>query len=509
MKSLKYSLSYLKISQILQCRKFSSKSKWQSVIGLEIHAQIAAQSKLFSRAGTNFGAPVNTQVSLLDCGIPGTLPCLNRRCVEAAVLTGLALNCKINLTSEFDRKHYFYADIPTGYQITQQRKPIAQDGYIEFLDGKIEKKKVHIKQIQLEQDSGKSLHDSANERSLIDLNRAGMGLMEIVFEPELHSAEEAANMVNDLILVLKKLKTCDCKMDEGSLRVDANISVHRPDEPLGVRTEIKNLNSVRAMVKAIEFEIQRQIQVLREGGKVVNETRGFDPSSNQTVPMRDKEAKQDYRFMPEPNLTPLRLDDDPDMISDRVNVAHLRSQIPKMPDKIRSEIMNQYNVDLQIANQLIRNESLFDYFARTISNRSIPGKKVYHAIVTDLSAKLFERGLEFDPSYIKPEDLGMMVELLFKKKISNFVYEELIGLYLDGEQKNPTEVVEEKGWFVIDDSEELKKLCQTAMDQLPKAVSDYRRGKKRAINALAGQVKKISGGMADMNLVTRILKDLL
>ncbi|KAJ8868025.1 hypothetical protein PR048_031834 [Dryococelus australis] len=335
----------------------TSRSKWHSVVGLEIHAQIMSSSKLFSGASVQFGSPVNQCVSLFDAAIPGTLPVLNRRCVEAGVLTALALSCRVNPVSRFDRKHYFYADLPAGYQITQQRAPLATGGQLQFqvyvpgAHSKPYTKMCGIHQLQLEQDSGKSLHDDEAARTLIDLNRAGVPLMEIVFEPDLADGEEAAALVRELVIILQRLGTCSCKMDEGALRVDANVSVHHPGDPLGVRTEIKNIGSVRAVAHAVQFEIERQVSVLDAGGNVINETRLWDAVYNQTLPMRDKEVVQDYRFMPEPNLPPLKVElntvGSPD--SDILSVPALRAELPELPADTRRRLCEQYQLSPETA----------------------------------------------------------------------------------------------------------------------------------------------------------------
>ena len=294
----------------------NSNDAWISTIGLEVHAQLLSKTKLFSRASAAYGHAANSQVSFFDAAIPGTLPVINKKAVDLATKAALALNCRINPVSTFDRKHYFYADLPTGYQITQQRKAIANDGHLDFIVMKSPTvkesygKRASIIQLQLEQDSGKSMHDDKSNQTLVDLNRCGSGLIEIVFGPDLFDGEDAAGLVKELSLVLQWLDICTCQMEEGALRVDANVSV-RPfgSDQLGVRTEVKNINSVRGLVNAIEFEVDRQIEILESGGLIENETRSYDGNSKTTVPMRDKEVKQDYRFMPEPNLPPLRLKD--------------------------------------------------------------------------------------------------------------------------------------------------------------------------------------------------------
>ncbi|CAG2161617.1 unnamed protein product [Oppiella nova] len=324
--------NYRKLSSLLDELCPEVMSQYSAVIGLEVHSQISCSSKLFSSSGTSYLSSPNSQVSVFDCALPGTLPVLNRKCVESAVKTALALNCHVWKRSLFDRKHYFYADMPAGYQITQQRHPLATNGFIEFIvdgdhhsDGYM--KRSALKQIQLEQDSGKSLQDEDNNRSLVDLNRAGVGLMEFVFEPDLTSAAEAVSLVKELILILRTLRTCSCRMNEGVLRVDANISVRKPNQPLGVRTEVKNLNSFRFIGSAIEYEIKRQIAVIESGGRVINETRMYDMKTKETAVMRDKEVVQDYRFMPEPNLPPILLRDDNDLNSDLINISDFEREI--------------------------------------------------------------------------------------------------------------------------------------------------------------------------------------
>ncbi|KAL1130890.1 hypothetical protein AAG570_012131, partial [Ranatra chinensis] len=333
----------------------SRQSKWLSVVGLEIHAQINTVSKLFSGSPTSFGSAPNSNVSLFDAAIPGTLPVLNKKCIEAGVITALALSCRVNPLSTFDRKHYFYADLPAGYQITQQRAPLASDGQLSFQVftpgvNKMPYQKISkIKQIQLEQDSGKSFHDEIEKKSLIDLNRAGIPLMELVFEPDLNDGEEAAALIKELSLILLTIDTCTCKMEEGALRVDANISVSQNSGNLGTRTEIKNIGSVRGVAKAVDFEIERQIEILENGGEIVNETRAWDPTTGVTLPMRDKEVKQDYRFMPEPNLLPLRLNVGGNRIEGLINVEDLRRKVPELPEDTRQKLIRDYGLPATFA----------------------------------------------------------------------------------------------------------------------------------------------------------------
>lgn len=314
-----------------------------------------SRSKLFSGSSTEFGLPVNTAVSFFDASTPGTLPVLNRECVGAGLKTALALNCSVNPVSMFDRKHYFYADMPNGYQITQQRQPLATDGHLDLLilgpnTKKPYKKSVRLIQLQLEQDSGKSLHDECAGQSLVDLNRAGVPLMELVFAPDLSDGEEAAALVKELTLILTRLGTCSCRMEEGALRVDANVSVNRVGDALGTRTEIKNIGSVRAVANAIAFEIQRQIRVKEEGGVIHNETRAWNANSRETVSMRDKEVLQDYRFMPEPNLPPLHVNTSEEEVKESVfNVKDIRMELPELPEETRRKLCETYELSLEAA----------------------------------------------------------------------------------------------------------------------------------------------------------------
>ncbi|XP_031230093.1 glutamyl-tRNA(Gln) amidotransferase subunit B, mitochondrial isoform X2 [Mastomys coucha] len=391
--------------------------KWAAVVGLEIHAQISSNSKLFSGAQVCFAAPPNSLVSYFDASLPGTLPVLNRRCVEAAVMTGLALNCRINKKSLFDRKHYFYADLPAGYQITQQRLPIAASGLLTYsiLLGKkhsqVTTKTVRIKQIQLEQDSGKSLHDDLRSQTLIDLNRAGVGLLEVVLEPDLCCGEEAALAVRELQLILQALGTSQANMAEGQLRVDANISVHHPGEPLGVRTEVKNLNSLRFLARAIDYEIQRQITELENGGEILNETRSFDYKLGCTVPMRDKEGKQDYRFMPEPNLPPLVLYDDtslpPDADSQQViNIDQLRNMLPELPSATRERLVQQYGMLPEHSFALLNEVGLLEFFQNVIKETRAEPKKVTNWVLNTFLCYLKQQNLAVsERKWFKTQDL--------------------------------------------------------------------------------------------------------
>ncbi|KAF6306272.1 glutamyl-tRNA amidotransferase subunit B [Rhinolophus ferrumequinum] len=450
--------------------------EWAAVVGLEIHAQISSNSKLFSGSQVHFAAPPNSLVSFFDASLPGTLPVLNRRCVEAAVMTGLALNCRINKKSLFDRKHYFYADLPAGYQITQQRLPIAVNGslaYSVFVGKKrsqVINKTVRIKQIQLEQDSGKSLHDDLRSQTLIDLNRA-----------------------------------------EGQLRVDANISVHHPGEPLGVRTEVKNLNSARFLAKAIDYEIQRQISELENGGEILNETRSFDYKLGCTVPMRDKEGKQDYRFIPEPNLPPLLLYDsaslpagtDPQQV---INIDRIRERLPELPSVTRDKLIQQYGMLPEHSLTLLNEVGLLEFFQNVIKETRAEPKKVTSWVLNTFLGFLKQQNLAVSESPVTPSALAELLNLLDRKTISSSAAKQVFAELWKSEGKTPAQIVSEKKLELMQDRETLEQLCHATMEQHPHVVMDMKKGNPRAINKLIGLVRKATLSRADPTVIKEILE---
>ncbi|KAK4876724.1 hypothetical protein RN001_009230 [Aquatica leii] len=488
------------------------KSKWKSVVGLEVHAQIQSQSKLFSAAGTRFASGVNQNVSLFDAATPGTLPVLNKRCVEAGVLTALALNCRVNAVSMFDRKHYFYSDLPAGYQITQQRSPLANDGLLEFhvYTPGVHKtpyvKKSKIKQIQLEQDSGKSLHD--DDRSLVDLNRAGIPLMEIVFEPDLGDGEEAAALIKELVVILQRLNTCSCKMEEGALRVDANVSIHKPNDSLGVRTEIKNIGSVRAVAGAITYEIKRQIAVLERGGTITNETRSWNSISKVTVPMRDKEEKQDYRYMPEPNLPPLYLAIGPSNWG-CLNVDNLKASIPELPNETRNRLKNDYNLTPEQAVILVNESKLLDIFNETVLRMKLNAKLMANILINDFLSLIHKEKKVLEDITIPVEFLAETVMLLQKSAINRKTAQLLLKEMLSLPKDTPSEIVRSRGWYQITNEEELRTICKTVIKENPKILNQYLNGKLIVFDAFLGKIVAKSEGKADMSQVPSILKEVL
>ncbi|KAG9259940.1 glutamyl-tRNA(Gln) amidotransferase subunit B, mitochondrial [Astyanax mexicanus] len=488
------------------------------VVGLEIHAQIHSNSKLFSSSRVTFYSPPNSSVAFLDASLPGTLPVLNKRCVEAAVITGLAFNCTINRKSLFDRKHYFYADMPAGYQITQQRLPIAVNGLLNYsyLGGKkrgqVMSRRVRIKQIQLEQDSGKSLHDEQNSQTLIDLNRAGVGLMELVMEADMSCGDEAAAAVRELQLILQALDTCQGNMSEGQLRVDANVSVHRPGEPLGVRTEVKNINSARFVARAIDYEIQRQIKVLESGGTVVNETRAFDNKSGTTVSMRDKEGLQDYRFMPEPNLPPLFVYEgvasvpagvDPAQV---VLIDRLEAELPELPGVRRARLVEQYRILPEHSFTLVNEDGLVDYFERVIQNAKAEPRKVIGWVMQELLSNLHQQGLKVTQSPVSAEALADLLNVLESGHISSSAAKVVFQEMWKTPEKTVRQLVKELDLGLVSDQEQLLKICQRVVDTHPEQVQVIRAGNKKVLNKLMGAVQKETKGRADPVQVKALLE---
>ncbi|GAV04287.1 hypothetical protein RvY_14590 [Ramazzottius varieornatus] len=490
---------------------------WSGVIGLEIHAQIKSKSKLFSGSGTEFSAPSNTQVSLFDCATPGTLPVLNRRCVEAAVKTAFALNCTINPVSLFDRKHYFYADLPTGYQITQRYKPIAASGWMEYVqvvNKQPHKHIVNIEQIQLEQDSGKSIHNPQDNNSLIDLNRAGIGLMEIITKPDFTSGEQAAAFVRELVLILKVLHVCDVRMFEGSLRVDANISVHRKGEPLGVRSEVKNLASMKFISKAIDYEISRQVKILEKGEKVVNETRGFDLKTGRTYPMRDKEILQDYRYMPEPNLPPLRLfnsENSQIVPQGQVDIAVVKKELPELPSVKRTRYLEEFKLFPIHAAMIVADERLSSLFdaAVPMAKNSTPqnvSTLIMNGLVGILNTANLSESAEEIP--VKPKDFALLTDMLSEEKVPrSIVLNILQDLVKDGSgSTDVAKVIEDNKWYQINDEAELGALCDRVIAEDSESLEAIKAGRMKAFNALMAKVKTLSKDLANMKLTKGIME---
>ncbi|KAJ8298052.1 hypothetical protein KUTeg_024583 [Tegillarca granosa] len=495
-------------------------SSWKGVIGLEIHAQIQTKSKLFSGASTKYGGATNNQVALLDAALPGTLPVLNKQCVEAGILTAMALKCKINKISKFDRKHYFYADLPAGYQITQQRQPLAVEGHVNYLnftpgiEGEPEPKTVNLEQLQLEQDSGKSLHDEANQRSLIDLNRAGVGLMEIVTKPDFSNGTEAASFVRELQLILKTVGSCNCKMNEGSMRVDANISVHKEGEPYGTRTEVKNLNSLLSVTKSIDYEIQRQIKEIEEGREIENETRSFDVNLGKTVPMRDKEKKQDYRFMPEPNLPPLHLYDNSSVLpsnvnqNDILNLDVIKEKLPALPEETRNRLVQQYGITPRDSLLVLMDDGLLEFYESVMK---FVDKDLYKLasefVVKTCKGVLRSMEMNYSDLPISLEAIAEISTFFAKDIISSKSAAKLLEIMIQTKDENVAELVKQHDMEQINDIEVLTKACQSIIEKSPKKVKKIKNGKKKEFGVLAQFVVNETDGKGNIRLIMQILRE--
>ena len=471
---------------------------WEIVIGMEVHAQVVSNSKLFSGSSAVFGASPNNHVSLVDAAMPGMLPVINRQCIKQAVLTGLGLNAKINKFSIFDRKNYFYADLPQGYQISQFKHPIVGEGevQIELSDGSIHK--IGIERLHLEQDAGKSLHDQHPSKSYIDLNRSGVALMEIVSKPEMHSAEQAAAYIKKLRSILRYLGTCDGNMEEGSLRADVNVSVRRPGEALGTRTETKNLNSVRFIMQAIEFEVHRQIELIEDGGEVIQETRLFDTTTGMTRTMRGKEDAHDYRYFPDPDLLPLTFDD--------AFIDELKEGMPELPDEIKNRMVNEYGLSSYDANVLTeeRETALFYELASDGRDRKITA----NWMSVELFGALNKAGIELAQSPVKPEQLGGLVDLISDGSISGKIAKEVFSAMFET-GKDAKVIVEERGLKQVSDESAIISMIDEVLAANLDKVDEYRGGKDKLFGFFVGQVMKASKGQANPGMVNQLLKQKL
>jgi aspartyl-tRNA(Asn)/glutamyl-tRNA(Gln) amidotransferase subunit B len=467
---------------------------WEIVMGLEIHAQVASKAKLFSGAAVGFGAGPNEQVSLVDAGFPGMLPTLNRFCVEQAVKTGLGLKAKINNRSQFDRKNYFYPDLPTGYQISQLYFPIVGEGVVEVEaeDGSFFN--VGVERLHLEQDAGKLIHDLSPTESYVDLNRAGTALMEIVSKPDLRSPEEAVAYVKKIRTILIYLGTCDGDMEKGNLRADVNVSVRRPGEPFGTRCEIKNVNSFRFISQAIQYEARRQIEILEDGGSIIQETRLFDPVKGETRSMRSKEEANDYRYFPDPDLLPLELE--------QAWIDDIKANLPELPDEKRRRLMEQYGLSQYDAVVLISEQAKADYFEAAAEGRD--AKLVANWVTNELSARLAADGKDFSESPLPAAHIAELVALIEDGTISSKIAKEVFDHVWNGEG-SPAEVVEKHGLKQVTDTGAIEK----AVDEIIAANPDKAAAvaeKPQAIGWFVGQVMKATGGKANPAQLNELLK---
>jgi len=473
----------------------SRTGKWETVIGLEVHAQVVSKAKLFSGAGTDFGAEPNTQVSPVDAAFPGMLPVINRFCVEQAVKTGLGLAAEINLPSVFERKNYFYPDLPAGYQISQYLQPIVGHGRVtlDMPDGTV--RKIGITRLHLEQDAGKSLHDQHPSLTYVDLNRAGVALMEIVSEPDLRSAEEAGIYLRKLRSILRYLGTCDGNMEEGSLRCDCNVSVRRPGEPLGTRSEIKNLNSIRYVMQAIDYEARRQIELIEEGGRVEQQTRLFDVGRGITRPMRSKEEAHDYRYFPDPDLLPLVLDSD--------WVEQIRAELPELPDAKNARFMSEYGLSADDAGVLVTEKETALFFERVAEGRD--AKTAANWVMGDLFGALNRLGVGIEHLPVSAEQLGALIDLIADGTISGRLAKDVFA-EMATSGADPAAIVATKGLRQVTDSAAIEAAIDTVLAAQADKVAEYRAGRDKLYGYFVGQIMRATQGKANPALVNQFLK---
>jgi aspartyl-tRNA(Asn)/glutamyl-tRNA(Gln) amidotransferase subunit B len=469
--------------------------QWETVIGLEVHAQVVSKAKLFSGAATEFGAEPNTQVSPVDAAFPGMLPVINRFCIEQAVKTGLGLDAEIRLESVFDRKNYFYPDLPPGYQISQYQQPVVGRGKVvlDMPDGTT--REIGITRLHLEQDAGKSLHDQHPTLSYVDLNRAGIALMEIVSEPDLRSAEEVGIYLRKLRSILRYLGTCDGNMEEGSLRCDCNVSVRRPGEPYGTRCEIKNLNSIRYVMQAIEYEAGRQIGIIEEGGTIAQQTRLFDAGRGITRPMRSKEEAHDYRYFPDPDLSPLVLD--PQW------VARLRAALPELPDAKKARFVSAYGLSPDDAGVLVAEKETAGFFERVATGRD--PKAAANWVMGDLFGALNRLGVRIEASPVSAEQLGALLDLIADGTISSRLAKDVFAEMV-ASGANPGAIVEAKGLRQVTDSGAIEAAIDTVLAAQADKVAEFRAGRDKLYGFFVGQVMRATQGTANPALVNELLK---
>jgi len=475
---------------------------YEAVIGLEVHAQLLTQTKIFCSCSTKFGAPPNTNTCPVCLGLPGALPVLNQEVVIMAIKAAIAFNCRINPISIFARKNYFYPDLPKGYQISQFDKPLAEYGHLDLV-GNGQSKQIGIKRIHLEEDAGKSIHDGfpdSDQYSYIDLNRSGMPLIEIVSEPEIHSPSEAHHYLTRLKVILEYLEICDGNMEEGSLRCDANVSV-RPvgSDILGTKTELKNLNSFRFLQKALEYEIARQIRILQETGVITQETRLWSTAEQRTFPMRSKEESHDYRYFPEPDLPPLSIDNEWQ--------TQIQGQMPELPEAKKQRFITEYALPEYDAAVLTTSRPLADFFEETVRESKNP-KAASNWIMGDLLRDLKEFNIGIESSPVRPQALSELIGCISSKEISGKMAKDIFEIMFR-ERKTPKQVIQEKGLKQITDPDEITKIIHAIISSNPKIYEQYKGGKKATFGFFVGQVMKASKGQANPRLVNELLKSTL
>jgi aspartyl-tRNA(Asn)/glutamyl-tRNA(Gln) amidotransferase subunit B len=470
--------------------------QYEAVIGLEIHAQLLTETKMFCGCPTRFGSKPNTQTCPICTGMPGVLPVINKKAIEYVIKTGIAMNCSISSYSRFARKNYFYPDLPKGYQISQYELPLCRHGYVEIRDNG-GTKRIGIRRIHIEEDAGKNIHEDFESHSLVDLNRAGVPLMEIVTEPEINTPKQAVEFMKKLRTILRYINVCDGNMEEGSLRCDANVSI-RPEgqKEFGVKTEIKNMNSFKFIEKALEYEIKRQMNILRQGGRIIQETRLWNSNKGITEPMRSKEEEHDYRYFPEPDLVPVEIDD--------AWIEQIKAQIVELPDSRRERFINQYNLPEYDAELLTSERALAEWFEQAVRLGGNP-KAVSNWIMGELMRYLNEENKQIDECGLRPEQLVGLLKLIEKGtisgKIAKSVFEEM---YKTG--KDPELIVREKGLIQITNEAEIEKVIDEVLEKNPKEVERFRAGEGKLLGFFVGQVMKATKGKANPKIVNELLK---
>ena len=467
---------------------------WSLVIGIEIHAQVKSNSKLFSSSPTDFGSSPNTQVSLIDAAMPGMLPVINRYCIEQAVRSGIGLNAKINEKSIFDRKNYFYQDLPQGYQISQYKDPIVGEGYID-IETENNQKRIGIERLHLEQDAGKSLHDQDPKYTFVDLNRSGIALMEIVSKPEMNSPEEAVNYVRKVRSILRYLDTCDGNMEQGSLRADVNVSVNKEGEGLGTRCEIKNLNSFKHISSAIVYESKRQIKLIESGKNVDQETRLYDINSGETRSMRSKEDAHDYRYFPDPDLLPLVLE--------KEWIETIKNNIPELPDEKKERFIKEYLLSNYDAEVIVSDKTTSEYYESVVKGRT--PKLVTTWVTGELFSVLNKKNISIQDSPVSADMMGELLDNIESEKISNRLAKDIFEDMCET-GKGPNLIIKEKGLSQISDEGEIEKLVDEVLDSNPENIEKYKNGKTKLLGFFVGEVMKLSRGKANPATLNKLLK---
>lgn len=473
-----------------------SRENYEVIIGLEVHAELSTKTKIFCSCPTTFGAAPNTHTCPICMAMPGTLPVLNEKVVEYAVKAGLATNCEISRNSKNDRKNYFYPDLPKAYQISQFDQPLCEHGYVE-IETSEGKKKIRLTRIHIEEDAGKLNHDEFAGGSLVDLNRAGVPLIEIVSEPDLRGSEEVEAYLKKLKSILEYIEVSDCKMQEGSLRADVNVSVRKKgDTKLGTRTEMKNMNSFKSITRAIEYEVDRQIDVIEDGGEVEQETLRWDDVSGKTFPMRDKEDAQDYRYFPDPDLVAIKLSEE--------YIENIKNTLPELPESRRERYLKDYGLSEKDANIITASKYLSDLFEGTIKVCNNP-KAVNNWIISDISRILNETEMEPIQIPFDSKQLGKLIILIDKGTISSSIAKKVLEELFEN-PRDPEEIIKEKGWIQISDEGAIKEVVLKVLEANPQSVADYKAGKEKAIGFLVGQAMKATKGKANPQMLNEMFK---